>query len=139
MSAQLASTSGRRSQGEVIEPSVRCKDGDLPGGDEIARRINERPRPAQVSRQATLTLVDRDGRRRERELLVFWKDRPDARWLVFFALAPPDLEHEAFLAHDHFDARTTSGTTGLRASGRTACPRCRAASRSWAASSRSRT
>jgi hypothetical protein len=75
-----------------------------PSGEEIARRINARPRATQVSRLATLTLIDPDGRRRERKLLAFWKDRADARWLVFFALEPPDLEHEAFLAHDHFDA-----------------------------------
>ena len=75
-----------------------------PEGREIARRINARPRPQQVSRVAVLTLVDADDQRRERRLRSFWKLQPDARWLAFFALTPPELKHHAFLAHDPFDA-----------------------------------
>ncbi|MDJ0848253.1 MAG: outer membrane lipoprotein-sorting protein [Myxococcota bacterium] len=78
--------------------------GAPPDGRELARLINERPRPAQVSRIAVLTLVDGQGKQRVRRLRNFWKLHPDARWLVFFALTPPELKHHAFLAHDPFDA-----------------------------------
>ena len=91
-----------------------------PDGREIARLVNERPRPAQVSRIVVLTLVDARGTRRERRLRSFWKLQPDARWLVFFALTPPELKHHAFLAHDPFDSTRPDAQWFYRPKRRTA-------------------
>lgn len=78
--------------------------GELPEGEEVARRINARSRPSQASRLATLEIVDREGRVRERRLRSFWKLEPEARRLLIFALSPPEMKHEAFLAYDYFDS-----------------------------------
>jgi hypothetical protein len=78
--------------------------GELPEGEQVARRINALSRPSQASRIARLELVDREGRVRERRLRSFWKLEPESRRLLIFALSPPEMKHEAFLAYDYFDS-----------------------------------
>jgi hypothetical protein len=78
--------------------------GELPEGEEVARRINARSRSSQVSRVATLELVDRKGHVRERRLRSYWRLEPEVKRLVIFALSPPEMKHEAFLAYDYFDS-----------------------------------
>jgi len=75
-----------------------------PSGEKLARKLEARPRAQQMSRVATLTLLREDGDSRQRRLLSFWKEKPDAKWLVFFALTPPELKQSAFLARDYFDS-----------------------------------
>jgi hypothetical protein len=75
----------------------------LPDGEELARRINARERAEQASRVATLTLYDERRAPRQRRILALWKLTPNARHLALFALGPPEIKHEAFLAIDHFD------------------------------------
>jgi catechol 2,3-dioxygenase-like lactoylglutathione lyase family enzyme len=72
-------------------------------GDEIARKIEARPRPARVSRIATLTMIREEGKTRERQLASFWKTQPDARWIAFFTLSPPNLKNESFVSLDYVD------------------------------------
>jgi len=74
-----------------------------PSAVDIAKALNERPRPSQASRVAELTLIDAERKPRVRRLLLFWKLQPDSRWLALFALSPPEMKNTAFLAHDHFD------------------------------------
>lgn len=75
-----------------------------PSGEELARKILERPRAEGAARVMVLELHDDRGRTRERRMRNFWKVGPDAKRLVFAVLAPPDLKHDAFLAVDWFDS-----------------------------------
>jgi hypothetical protein len=87
-----------------VSCTALASPGELPEGEEVARRIDARSRSSQASRVATLELVDREGRVRERRLRSFWKLEPEARRLLIFALSPPEMKHEAFLAYDYFDS-----------------------------------
>lgn len=75
-----------------------------PSGEELARKIRERPRAEGAARVVVLELHDDRDRVRERRMRNFWKLGPDAKRLVFAVQAPPDLKHDAFLAVDWFDS-----------------------------------
>lgn len=75
-----------------------------PSGEEIARRVRDRPSADHATRTVVLELHDGEGRVRERRMRNFWKLGPDAKRLVFAVQEPPELEHDAFLAVDWFDS-----------------------------------
>jgi len=75
-----------------------------PSGEEIARRVEGRPRPSHAARIMVLELHDTEGRMRERRMRNFWKLTPDAKQLVFAVQTPPELKHDGFLAIDWFDS-----------------------------------
>ena len=76
---------------------------ELPDGDEVARRVNERPDGAAVSRTLVMELVDRTGATRTRTTRSFRRDFGDERRSVLFFDAPANLKGTALLTWDHAD------------------------------------
>lgn len=86
----------------LIAPgSARAEEAQLPAGDEIARRVNERDDGHQVSRAMAMELVEKDGSSRTRLTRSFRRDFGDERRSVLFFEDPPNLKGTALLSFDY--------------------------------------
>ena len=86
----------------LIAPgSARAADGELPAGEEIARRVNERDDGHQVSRSMAMELVEKDGSSRTRLTRSFRRDFAGERRSVLFFEDPPNLKGTALLSFDY--------------------------------------
>src|SRR5262249_30341131 len=86
----------------LIAPgSARAEEAQLPAGDEIARRVNERDEGHQVSRAMAMELVEKDGSSRTRLTRSFRRDFGDERRSVLFFEDPPNLKGTALLSFDY--------------------------------------
>jgi hypothetical protein len=72
-------------------------------GEEVARRIAERPEGEATRRVIDITLTDRRGKTRERSALVLKRNDADARTTRFSYLAPKSVYDVAFLSRDYHD------------------------------------
>jgi hypothetical protein len=75
-----------------------------PDGEELARKVRDRPRATHGARVMVLELHDGRGRVRRRRLRNFWQLTGESKRLVFAVMEPPELEHDAFLAEDWLDS-----------------------------------
>jgi len=76
--------------------------GETPSGDEIARKLHERPDGRTAVRTLTMTPVNRRGKVRKRRLRSWRKDDPEGvrRSLLVFE-SPPNIRDSAFLTWDY--------------------------------------
>lgn len=74
---------------------------ELPSGDEIARRINERDEGIAVSRQVTMEMTEASGKSRIRETQGFRKYYGREKRTVIFYLSPRSIRGTAFLTYDY--------------------------------------
>jgi hypothetical protein len=87
----------------VVVRAALAPAAELPEGDEIVRRVNERPDGAAVSRTLVMQLVDAAGTSRTRTTRSFRRDFGDERRSVLFFDAPANLKGTALLTWDHAD------------------------------------
>ena len=74
---------------------------ELPSGDEVAKRINERNEGVAVSRLLTMEMTDKRGKSRKRETRGFRKYYGDEKRTVIFYLSPRNIKDTAFLTYDY--------------------------------------
>ena len=72
-----------------------------PGGDSIVKKVNERNEGEQLTQQVTITMVDKRGKKQERNLIWFRKDYMDQRKSIFFYKSPANVKGTAFLTYDY--------------------------------------
>ncbi len=78
---------------------------ELPSGNEIARRINERDEGLAVSRQVTMEMTEASGKTRIRETQGFRKYYGREKRTVIFYLNPRSIRGTAFLTYDYPEAK----------------------------------
>lgn len=67
---------------------------------EIMRRVDERYTGDTQSSVSTLSLIDKKGRERTRELQMFSMDKPDVEKSIVYFLAPADVKGTAYMSFD---------------------------------------
>lgn len=87
-----------------IFSSAQTVETDWPTGDEIAQRINARNEGAFVSRNLTMELINRRGKKRVRETRGFRKYFGEEKRTVIFYLTPKNVKDTAFLTYDYPEA-----------------------------------
>ncbi len=76
---------------------------DLPPGEEIVRRVNDRDVGVSSEQTLEMTLRDEGGRERKRELRTFRKFFGDEKRIALFFVAPANIEGTALLTYDYAD------------------------------------
>ncbi len=76
---------------------------ELPSGDEIAQKINQRDEGVAVARDLKMEMTDRHGKLRVRETRAFRKYYGDEKRTVIFYLKPKNIKDTAFLTYDYAD------------------------------------
>jgi hypothetical protein len=89
----------------ALDPETLASEAQLPAGIDIAEKINAKHFGNGFSQDARLELISKRGKSRNYQLRTFRKFEPDATYLVFFLLAPPDMKDTVFLCHDYFDGK----------------------------------
>ncbi|MGR9053556.1 MAG: outer membrane lipoprotein-sorting protein [Gammaproteobacteria bacterium] len=84
--------------------SAALSADELPGGDEIARRINARDEGEAVSRLLTMEMTDADGKNRIRKTKGFRKYYGAEKRTAIYYLEPRNIKGTAFLTYDYPDA-----------------------------------
>ncbi len=77
----------------------------LPTGLQVAQRINDRDEGLAVSRNLTMEMIDRRGKKRVRETRSFRKYFPresgDEKRTIIFYLTPKNVKDTAFMTYDY--------------------------------------
>jgi len=76
---------------------------ELPTGDEIAQKINQRDEGIAVARLLKMEMTDRHGKVRVRETQAFRKYFGDEKRTAIFYLKPKNIKDTAFLTYDYTD------------------------------------
>ncbi|MDE0532230.1 MAG: outer membrane lipoprotein-sorting protein [Albidovulum sp.] len=76
---------------------------DAPTGLEIMRQVNARDDGDNRIAQISMTLIDRNGHQRQRQLVSYNKDRGRAVLQLLFFLDPPNVRNTGFLTYDYQD------------------------------------
>jgi len=85
----------------TVSISTIAADEKLPSGLEVAQHINARDEGVSVSRNLTMEMVDRRGKKRIRETRGFRKYFGDEKRTVIFYLKPRSVKNTAFLTYDY--------------------------------------
>ncbi|MBA1445995.1 MAG: outer membrane lipoprotein-sorting protein [Chromatiales bacterium] len=86
----------------AISPATNTlQAADWPTGDEIAQRINARDEGEAVSRNLTMEMIDRRGKKRVRETRGFRKYYGDEKRSVIFYQQPKNVKDTAFMTYDY--------------------------------------
>ena len=85
----------------TVNPFVSAAEADRPTGLEIAQRINARDEGEAVSRNLTMEMIDRRGKKRVRETRSFRKYYGEEKRTVIFYLKPKNIKKTAFLTYDY--------------------------------------
>jgi outer membrane lipoprotein-sorting protein len=86
----------------TLVPSVfEAQATDLPKANWIIEQINNRDEGEAVSRQLTMTMVDRSGKKRVRETQAFRKYFGDEKRTAIFYQTPKNIKDTAFLTYDY--------------------------------------
>ncbi|QFR50136.1 outer membrane lipoprotein-sorting protein [Sulfurimonas lithotrophica] len=73
-------------------------------GLEVAQKVHDREDGDNSTSNMTMTLIDKSGQKRVRELKTFTKDKGDDELKLMFFLSPADVENTAFLTYDYDDS-----------------------------------
>jgi len=73
-------------------------------GVEIAQKVHDRDDGDNSTSDMRMTLVDKSGQKRVRELKRFSKDKGVDKFNMMFFLSPADVENTAFLTYDYDDS-----------------------------------
>ena len=73
-------------------------------GEEIAQKVHDRDEGDNSTSKMKMTLVDKNGKKRVRELKTFTKDKGEDKLKLMFFLTPADVKNTAFLTYDYEDS-----------------------------------
>lgn len=76
---------------------------ELPSGEKIIQLINQQEDGESVSQRIKMTLIDKRGKKRERETLGFRKYFGEEKRTILFYSAPSNVKGTAFLTYDYPD------------------------------------
>jgi len=82
-------------------PGITIAEQSLPTGLKIAKNINARDEGISVSRNLTMEMIDRRGKKRVRETRGFRKYFGKEKRTVIFYLKPKNIKKTAFLTYDY--------------------------------------
>ncbi len=85
----------------LCSPAMAAIQEAHPIGLDIAQRINARDEGVSVSRNLTMEMIDRRGKKRVRETRGFRKYYGDEKRTVIFYLKPRSVKKTAFLTYDY--------------------------------------
>lgn len=77
---------------------------DAPTGSEIMKLVDARDDGDNRTAQISMTLIDRNGHQRKRQLVSYSKDRGRAVLQLVFFLDPPNVRNTGFLTNDYQDS-----------------------------------
>ena len=90
----------------LIKADDKLKDQVLTGHD-IMQKVYQLPDGEDRTSTWQMTLIDKGGRKRVRELIFYSKDYgPDTHTLIYF-LDPPDIKGTGFLSYEYDDPQKT--------------------------------
>jgi uncharacterized protein len=81
--------------------SITHANATLPSGDDIANSINARNEGTALSRNLTMEMIDRRGKKRTRKTRAFRKYYGDEKKTVIHYLSPRNVKKTAFLTFDY--------------------------------------
>lgn len=73
-------------------------------GLEIAQKVHDREDGDNSVSQMKMTLIDKKGKKRVRNLKTFTKDKGEDKLKLMFFLSPADVKNTAFLTYDYDDS-----------------------------------
>ena len=73
-------------------------------GQEIAQKVHDRDEGDNSTSQMKMTLIDKAGKKRVRDLRTFTKDKGEDKLKLMFFLTPADVKNTAFLTYDYEDS-----------------------------------
>jgi len=73
-------------------------------GQEIAQKVHDRDDGDNSTSKMTMTMIDKNGKKRVRNLKTFTKDKGEDKLKLMFFLTPADVKNTAFLTHDFEDS-----------------------------------
>lgn len=79
---------------------------ELPTGAEIAQKVYSRPEGKTLQRNLHMKLINKNGKIRERQTVVYRKDYEGVRKNVLFFQQPKNLKGTGFLTWDYHDSAT---------------------------------
>lgn len=85
----------------LFSPAIAAIQDSHPKGLDIAQWINARDEGISVSRNLTMEMIDRRGKKRVRETRGFRKYYGDEKRTVIFYLKPRNVKKTAFLTYDY--------------------------------------
>ncbi|NOQ78357.1 MAG: Patched family protein, partial [Gammaproteobacteria bacterium] len=85
----------------LFSPAIAAIQDEHPIGLDIAHQINARDEGVSVSRNLTMEMIDRRGKKRVRETRGFRKYYGDEKRTVIFYLKPRNVKKTAFLTYDY--------------------------------------
>lgn len=73
-------------------------------GQEIAQKAHDRDEGDNITSNMRMTLIDKNGKKRVRELKSFSKDKGEDTLKLMFFLSPADVKDTGFLTYDYEDS-----------------------------------
>jgi len=73
-------------------------------GQEIAQKVHDRDDGDNSVSKMTMTMIDKNGKKRVRNLKTFTKDKGEDKLKLMFFLTPADVKNTAFLTYDYEDS-----------------------------------
>ena len=73
-------------------------------GEEIAQKVHDRDEGDNITSQMKMILIDKNKKKRVRDLKVFTKNKGDDTLKMMFFLRPADVKDTAFLTYDYEDS-----------------------------------
>ncbi|MCD6190375.1 MAG: outer membrane lipoprotein-sorting protein [Sulfurimonas sp.] len=73
-------------------------------GQEIAQNVHDRDDGDNSTAKMKMILIDKNGKKRVRDLKTFTKDKGEDKLKLMFFLTPADVKNTAFLTHDFEDS-----------------------------------
>lgn len=87
----------------AISGGLQKSLADDPKAREIMRKVDERDEGDNVTSNLEMTLIDKRGHKRVRELRSFSKDKGEDAYSLLFFLSPADVEDTGFMTYDYDD------------------------------------
>lgn len=73
-------------------------------GQEIAQKVHDRDEGDNLTSEMVMTLIDKNGNERVRQLKTYSKNKGDDTLKLMFFLAPADVKNTGFLTYDYEDS-----------------------------------
>jgi len=86
-----------------LAAALPASAADDPKAREIMRQVNGRDDGDKMTARMTMTLIDRQGGERVRDIRVFAQDAGADTQRIMFFLSPPDVKDTGFLTYDFDD------------------------------------
>ena len=73
-------------------------------GQEIAQKVHDRDEGNNITSNMKMTLIDKGGNKRTRDLKVYTKEKGEDTLKMMFFLTPAGVKDTAFLTYDYEDS-----------------------------------